>query len=413
MSRQLALSAFRVGNGVLGYTTRRIAASTRRTFSSTAQRKKEMIYFSKASSQELDDVLTEIRRKIVLPAYLPQPQRAKIYAKKYEKKLQSDPVTIEVDREVFKFRYVDPYSGVPSTKRILFRALDLFSEPADFDNLRPLIEGLAAANRKLSVETLAKLVRVVGTKGHIYKIVELARSVKRTGFKLDESETVNEVLHFIQMKAVFSDWDPAATEKALRWAEIVVDLLEEEDHQPTLKKKDGPPPPGWLPLPRDPMVLLSPLHLAAALALKQGAEAEADVVDKVVKYATKIVLLWEEDKALRQTQPAALFKRGGPFLYISESRNNKFVKLAAPWLYGLNAAVKVLQDQGPQHSELAAQLQKRRDNLDAEIQEARKTASGEIGEVTWRQVFEGENVRQGEQEDGVKVEDKTVEDGNS
>ncbi|KAI2469267.1 hypothetical protein F4781DRAFT_442874 [Annulohypoxylon bovei var. microspora] len=386
MTSKTALSAFCASNGVLEFAARRIAVPTQRTFSSTAQRNKNMVYFQKSSSKELDDLLHEIRHKIILPAYLPFDQRKKIYVKKYVKKLQSDPITIEIDGEVFKFRHQNPFTDVPETKRSLFRALQLFSTREDFANLRPLIEGLVYTNRKLYSDALSRIVRMIGAKGHVYDVIELARGVKRTRFKLDSSEKVNEVLHHVQLKAVESDWDPAATEKALRWAEIVLELIQEEDHQHVLPEGEFPPP-GQLPLWRDPMVLLAPLHLAATLVQKQGAEADPALVDKVMSYANTIVLLWEEGKRLRQTQPEVLFELERELYYLTEP--NKFTKLVAPLLYGLEAAIKVVQDRDPA---LAAQLQTRHDTLEAEVAPTRAVSQGKIGDAVWRWVFEGEKM---------------------
>ncbi|KAI0887350.1 uncharacterized protein GGS22DRAFT_186182 [Annulohypoxylon maeteangense] len=383
MSRKLALGASRASNGAFTFAARTAMSTTQRTFSSTAQRNREMIYFSKASSEELDNILSEIRHQIILPAFLPQDQRKKIYSKKYEKQLQADPITIEIDGEVFKFRHQSPFSSVPNTKKALYRAIELFSTPEDFSNLRPLIEGLAIADRTFNVNSQTKLTRLIGDKGRIYDIIELARSVKRTSFKLDMSEKVTEILYHVQMRAVRSGWDLEETRKALRWTEIVVALLEEKDHQPA----NGLVPRDTLPLARDPMVLLSPLHLAAVLVQKQGTEAEPAVVDKVIQYATKIVLLWDEGKTLRQTQPESLFQPDEPLAYIAV--DNKFVKLGASWLYGLNAALEVLQNQGPQHAELAAKLKTRRDSLEEELRLARENAKGGVGEAVWQVVFGG------------------------
>ncbi|XDG00786.1 hypothetical protein ABKA04_000401 [Annulohypoxylon sp. FPYF3050] len=403
MSRKLAHSAFCANNGIFEFAARRIATPTQRTFSSTARQNKEMVYFSKASSPELDAVLAEIRHKIILPAYLPKEQQKKIHSKKYEKALQTDPITIEIDGEIFKFRYQSPFVGTPPSTKSLFRALALFDTPQDYKNLRPLIQGLTTANRNLKVDTLTKLARVIGEKGQIYRVIELARSVKRTGFKLDHSEKVTEILHHVQMKAVESSWDPEQTAQALRWAEMVVEMLEEEDHQPSRAAIADGQFRGMLPLARDPLVLLSPLHLAAALALKQGAEVDPDVVNKVAKYAKQLVLLWDEDKTLRQTQPEALLAPRKTLSYIAEP--NKFVKLAAPWLYGLETAVKVLEPY-PQHAELATKLQTRRDNLDAEIQRDRENSHYK-GQDSWQKVFEREDVEEGEREAEVAEEEES------
>lgn len=387
MSRKLALSAFCAGNGALECATR-IAMFSQRPFSSSARRNTSMAHFTPTSSPELDELLSTIRHKIILPAYLPTEQRKKIFSPKYEKKLQSDPIIIEIDGEVIKFRHLNPFRDMPQTRRSVVSAISQFSTPADFANLRPLLEGIAYARRKFDHSFYCKVLRIVGEKGHIYDIIECARGVARTGFKLDTSEKVNEILNFVQMKAVESGWDEAATAKALRWAEMVLELIQKEEHQPR-RRKDEHMLEGELPLHRDPMVLLAPLHLTAALVAKKGPEAEGDLVDKLNKYAKDIVRLWPEGKKLVEVQPSELYEDRDRMGYLRGA--NKFVTIATPLLYGLETAIKVVSP------ELSTQLQSRRDILANEVQEARVVAGQnpeKRGEVVWRKVYDNEAWRE-------------------
>lgn len=337
-----------------------------------------------------------IRHKIILPSYLPTEQRKKIFSPKYEKKLQSDPITIEIDDEVLKFRYQNLFTDVPQTRRSVVTAISQFETRADFANLRPLLEGVAEAGRKFPHDYYAKILRVVGAKGHVYEMIECARGVARTGYRLDSSEKANELLHFVQMKAINSEWDEAQTQKALRWAEMVLELLQEEAHQPR-RRKDDPVLEGELSLYRDPIALLAPLHLAAVLVAKHGAEGEA--LEKLAKYAKDVIRLWPEGKKLTEVQPKELYENQDKMRYLLEP--NKFVALAAPLLYGLETAVGTAN---VVDSELARQLQSRRDILAAEVREARAAAAEKKpegrGERVYRQLFEN-----GEPAYGLQVEE--------
>ncbi|KAI1106270.1 hypothetical protein F4804DRAFT_301353 [Jackrogersella minutella] len=396
MTRRLALSAFCASNGAFECAARRIAMSTHRTFSSTAQRNKNMIHFTPTSSPELDDVLNLIRHQIILPAYLPTEQRIKLTKKKYEKSLQSDPITMEIDGEVIKFRYRSPFREIINTRTSLFQALTHFSTPEDFANLSPLLEGLANAKRIIRPQWYCKIIRICGDQGFINVILECARAVRRTNFKLNSSESSVSVLHYIQMKAVDSDWDPEETAQALRWAEMVLDMLQEPEHLPKVKTEAEDE--GQLPLHKDPLALLAPLHLAAALVLKQGAEADPALLEKVTRYAKDIILLWPEGKGLKEIQPAVLYEDDKPLEYLMLP--NKFTGFASPLLYGLQTAAKLITD-----PELAAQLQARADLLAEEVSDAREKARlskeaaaaeqkvmlANKGEMVWRKIFEGEN----------------------
>ncbi|KAK6949988.1 hypothetical protein Daesc_008311 [Daldinia eschscholtzii] len=343
--------------------------------------KPSIAQFTPTSSPELDKLLDTIRHKIILPAYLPTDQRKKMFSPKYEKKLQSDPIIIEIDGEVFKFRYQNPFKDIPQTRRSVVNAVSRFEAPEDFANLRPLIEGVAYAQRHFDPSFYCKILRVLGAKGRIFDVIELARGVARSGFRLDSSEKVNEVLHWVQMKAVDADWDPAETAQAFRWAEMVLELMQEENHLPKRHKNEYLLK-GELPLHRDPMVLLAPLHLAAALVSKQGAEADEVVVDKLVKYARDVVRLWPQGKKLSEVQPAALYEEYDKMGYLQEP--NKYVVITAPLLRGLEIAIEALETRNP---DLAAQLRSRRDILSAEVKEALGKARGNRGKAVYEKLY--------------------------
>ncbi|KAI0866758.1 hypothetical protein F4860DRAFT_499436 [Xylaria cubensis] len=380
MSRKSVLSAVCATNGALQATARRIVVGQQqhRSFTSTPQRSGNITHFTPTSSPALDSLLNDIRTKIILPAYLPMSQRKKIYSSKWEKKLQADPIIMEIDGEVLKFRYQNPLFDLPNTRKIIVQAIEHFTTPADFANLKPLLEGIAYAGRKIDSSFHARILRIIGLKGYIYEIIDCARSVRRTGFKLDTSEKVNELLHFVQLKARDVDWDEDQTRQALRWAELIVEMLHEEAHQPK-RHKDEPSVPGELPLCRDPMVLAAPLHLAAVLAAQH--QAGEEVLEKVHKLARDVVALWPEGIKLKEVQPAELYEDGNKLGYLRP--NNKFIVIAAPLLHGLETAIKVVEP------ELADRLRTRRDTLAAEIQEARVTlAAKPKGEVVYKKFFD-------------------------
>ncbi|KAI3337524.1 hypothetical protein HD806DRAFT_42807 [Xylariaceae sp. AK1471] len=378
MSRRSVLSAVCASNGAFEATARRIVAGQQlRSFTCTSQRNAHITHFTPTSSPALDKLLNDIRTKIILPAYLPMSQRNKIYSQKWEKKLQADPITIEIDGEVLKFRYQNRMTDIPNTRKSMYAVISQFETSADFANLKPLLEGIAYAGRKLDASFYAKTLRLAGTKGHIYEIIDCARSVRNSGFKLDSSEKVNVALHFVQMKAVDAEWAEAETRQALRWAEMIVEMLHDEGHEPK-RQKDEPVVPGEIPLKRDPMVLAAPLHLAAVLVARH--EAGEEVMDKVHKLARDIVALWPEDKKMKELQPAELYENFDKMGYLAKP--NKFVMLAVPLLHGLETAVKVVEP------ELASQLQTRCDTLAAEIKEAREAITEDSrGEKVYRQFY--------------------------
>ncbi|KAL7626321.1 hypothetical protein AAE478_003093 [Parahypoxylon ruwenzoriense] len=368
MLRKSTLGALGATNAAFECAARRIAApaAAQRSFSTTPQNASSLAHFTPTSSPELDELLSTIRHKIILPAYLPLEQRKRIFSPKYEKRLQSDPIIIEIDGEVLKFRHQNLFTDIPQTRGSVISAISQFQTPEDFANLRPLLEGIAYTGRKFTMGFYCSIIRIAGVKGHIFDVIECARGVAHTGFRLDVSEKVNEVLHFIQMKAVDADWEPAAAAQALRWAEMVIEMVESENHQ-LRRHKDEFPLKDELPLHRDPMTLLAPLHIAASLVARHGAEAGEGVAEKVESYAQDIVRLWPAGKKLTEVQPKELYEDVDRMGYLLDT--NKFIVMATPLLHGLDAAIGVLKNPA-----LAAELTARRDLLAAELQEARKAS---------------------------------------
>ncbi|KAI1110013.1 hypothetical protein F5Y14DRAFT_386270 [Nemania sp. NC0429] len=372
MLRRSVLGAVGAGNGASAFeaAARRMAGQQQRSFTCTAPRSASIVHFTPSSSPQLDSLLDTIRTKIILPYYLPLYQRQRLYKPNWEKKLASDPIIIEIDGEVIKFRYQNPAKDLPNTHKSVVRAIELFKTADDFANLKPLLEGLAYTGRNIPPAVYHKILRRTCDKGYVYHIIDCARSVRHTGFKLDSSEKVNELLHFVQMKARDADWDESETRQALRWTEVILEMLHKEEHQPK-RPHDGSTIANQWPLSRDPMVLMASLHLAAVLAARHAA---GEGVPKMVhKLARDIVTLWPEDKSLREVYPSELYTDVYQMGYLNEP--NKFITLATPLLHGLDTAITAVE---APHPELAPKLRTRRDLLATEIETARKQLAEEV-----------------------------------
>lgn len=285
-------------------------------------------------------------------------QRNKLYDHKYEKKLQADPVTMEIDENVLKFYYTNIYE-LPNTREVVFQAIDKMKTTEDWENLPRLLEGVCVhAGRKLRFYDYPKMVRKAGMHGCIGIIFACVRQAKRTGFKLSSSETVNELLLWVQKEAVESGWDQTATESSLAWTDRVIETLEDEKHQP--KRRRGEKDLKAYPLFRDPQVLAARLHLAAALAAKHhGGE---DVGGRVAKYAKELVSLWPEGKGLMELHSPEAYEERKELRYLQNP--NEFLWYAAPILNGLKMAAEVVEPV------LAEQLRQRSMPLEKEVEAA-------------------------------------------
>ncbi|EPE10161.1 hypothetical protein F503_05256 [Ophiostoma piceae UAMH 11346] len=374
-----------------------------RLLSSTAPRSADAINFTPTSDSQLDTLLEEVHRKIILPSYLNFESRRKIYNNDYKERLRTNPITIDIGGEEHRFSYVNPMEELPNARVMVHRSIGLMKTPADFENLPRLLEGLQRAGRHLRPDDYARMARLAGERGSIYTIIECARSVRRTGFHLDQSEVVSEILFHLEMKAVESNWDEAQTRQALAWSEQVLDLLHDENHGrrsqtetagsigaamlgSTAAVATRPPPPQLtIPLSRDPQLLASRLHLAAVVADKFAEGVDTD--GKVSRYATELVQLWPAGgKGLRSLHPAEAYQnRRGEMYYLKDP--NKFLGIASPLLYGLETAIRVLGGSQGDSAALVGELQSRRDALNAEVQTAVSLVPGRRGSAIYSKYY--------------------------
>ena len=145
-------------------------------------------------------------------------------------RLEQNPVVIEVEGLEHKFSSIDRFKGVENSKTILNRALAKMQTAEDWSNLGTLLAGYKKAGIKLKADHWGKIVRVAGTRGHIYAAIECAKQADQTGLLLKNREAVVRILAFVNDKITESKGDAAETKQALRWAEMVLDLLQRPEH---------------------------------------------------------------------------------------------------------------------------------------------------------------------------------------
>lgn len=356
--------ALRAGRAALGASARAAPPPQQsRCFSaSTPRQAGSVITFSKTSNAELDGLLHEMQQKIILPSVLPLAQRKKVFRERYKEKLELEPIEIEIDGKRIKFRYLDYRKGeVPTTRKIFFQALDSMKTKEDWQQLPKLLEALQYnARRKFEVSDWPKIVRKAGFSGNLGPIIEAVKRPERTGFKLDMSEKVQEIMTFIVWEAAEAGWSISSLNTALKSAERILEVLAGEGHEPhTPDKERAELIKDRFPLRRDPQVLATPLFLTAMLAVRHGKTEHAD---KMRRYAEVIVGLWPEGKGLLELHPHEAYVDVEGTKYLMEK--NKFVLAASPILKGFDLAMEGLS------SDLASQIKLRRDPLAAEVRGA-------------------------------------------
>ncbi|KAK3296138.1 uncharacterized protein B0H64DRAFT_442469 [Chaetomium fimeti] len=323
-----------------------------------------ILSFGESSSPKLAELLDHYRTMVILPTYLAPDQRRKIYKQKLKQILQNDPITMEIDGVVHKFRYRSKAGDLPSSTATVKEALELISTPADLHNIPPLLAGVVRAGHKLPLYYYSMFLRRAAAHNQLQLIMDCIKTVDRTGFKLNHSAIINELLVYLQWPAIKSGWNEAKTKNALKQVRLIVNILESgKSHEP---KGDNE---GAFPYYRDPQVLGSRLHMAAARAvhLKEGKDDDG----LVARFAQELVTLWPEDKGLLDLQPDESYQKGGPMRYLLD--RNAYLFFASPVLNGLTLAAQVVDPA------LAMQLQNRADAVEAELQTALAAVEGQEG----------------------------------
>ncbi|KAL2164675.1 hypothetical protein VTH06DRAFT_3892 [Thermothelomyces fergusii] len=371
-------SALRAAGGRIWLPSSRGAAALQhRCLSiSSAYRAAHIISFGETSSPELARVLDDYRERVILPTYLSPEQRRKIYKPSIQHILQNDPITMEIDGVVHKFRYRSMVADLPSTRGTLKQILPLLKTPADFQNIPPFLEGCVRAKRKVERVDYVRLLRLAALNGQLQMIMGCVKAAEKTGFRLDNSHVINELVAYIQRPAILSGFGEAETRAALKQVRLVLNILEsDEEHRP------GPETAGAFPYHRDPQVLGARLHMAAARAVYHRDGRDED--GRVARYAEELVALWPENAGLLDLQPDRAYrKRDGVMRYMLD--RNTYLFMASPVLNGLTLAAQVVDPA------LAMQLQNRADAVDSEVKAALASPlrkKGGRGEQLYNAIF--------------------------
>lgn len=339
---------------------------------------KSVVAFGHTSSPELRKALEEIREAIILPSYLSEDQRRKIYSSAWKARLEREPVTLAIDDDVHSFQYRD-YLDLPNTNLKVKRALRAMKTRRDFLNLEPLLEGVCKhAGRKLDPAFYPEAVRRAARAGALDIVLDCALLAKRTGFRLDKHETVAQLMTWVQREAVFSGWDKKELKKALKRIQWMLEQMEGDPEHMERRKPDSEPLLAY-PLYRDPIFLAARLHLEAALAIKygNGVDEEGDIA----KHANQLMQLWPETADLISLHPPQAYTGNVALRYLLHKE--AFVWITSPVLNGLRLAARVVEPK------LAEELEKRASVLEKQIDEAIKESVGGRGEELHQKLLEG------------------------
>ncbi|KFY42750.1 hypothetical protein V494_02268 [Pseudogymnoascus sp. VKM F-4513 (FW-928)] len=314
------------------------SSGQRRTFTSSLSHQKQGFpTFQPTSSPELDNILSKFRNTIFLPAHLSKQHRDLVYGNKHRKNLETIPVTVEIGGEEIRLKHINMTKDVPNQRKALREALGLMKDKKDWDSFPLLLEGLHSAGRVTDEIVLEQFVRMACTAGRQDAVLESARRVSKTGFRINTREIAKVVVWWIQYRAMVNGFSQAETKKALSMAEQIAVLMEDKAHAGGRVADSEDPR-------TSPEVIGILLELSALNAKQQGGKDENGTVEK---YA-KSFLASLRDKELegmvrpRKNDPAR----------VQEVESNSMLQTLPPILLGVRTAVSVLD----QNSDTTSQL---------------------------------------------------------
>jgi len=237
--------------------------------------------------------------KIILPARLPKKKRKIVFNEKYRQKLQVDPIVIEVDGYEHRFDTLDFHNGtIPASRPLMRQAVRLMSTREDWANLSRMLAGYRNAGRLIRTDDVKDIIANAGKSGNIYAILDALRNVKESDLRIRTLPRADLILYWIQMGAVKSGFAEEETTKAKKWAIMLRELMEDEDHV------KNPTWPGRIPLHREPQVVGQVLHMAAARAVYHQDCKDED--GKVAELAETLVHVWPAERGLREIHQSKL-----------------------------------------------------------------------------------------------------------
>lgn len=238
--------------------------------------------FSETSSPDLNRILGSFRQDIFIPAGLPQRQRMSMFKAKHARRLEEEPITVNIsETEQFTLRPMD-YRSLP-TKKEANKAFQLMTSTNEYKNLIPFLKGLRMSNFRVSSDRWEQLIRHAGPAGKLNLIVECARQQSETGLSFDKIPVARRLFFEIHSMAQAADFKGPAAAQALRLAQTAVRTMEWNSSQTRVEAAQDPR--------CQPFVIGTLLELSAAHAIN---ELEAkDEGSEVLKYVQKLMASWE------------------------------------------------------------------------------------------------------------------------
>ncbi|KAB2576725.1 uncharacterized protein LTHEOB_3673 [Lasiodiplodia theobromae] len=325
----------------------------RRTFSSSAVSQRHTLpTFEPSSNEDLDSVLDLARRRILIPAHLNKAQEQMVYREKFRARLSADapePVSSTVAGADVTLEHIDRQRDIPAQWQVFSDALRLADTPTDWENVGKLLEGFADAGVRMRGEWVQKFVREAAQKGALHVVLRALERAPRTNVRLRSRDVVSRVLWEVRGVAAENGWGEVETERAIRYAEKVVELMEREEHCGGSGKRVVKPGD----LRTLPFVIATPLELNAVHVLRyKGGVDEDGVVEGYAKSLCNNLKHFglQESTPTEESAPSdgaatTTTKSKSPNRYQNFAAAVEKLRRMVPVWHGLELARRVLQPQ--------------------------------------------------------------------
>jgi len=262
---------------------RLVANGSRRAFSRSAvSHKRALPVFLEASSPQLSSLLTTTNAKVLLPRHFTKEQAQLVFKPANRARIEAEPLEITIGDVTLTLEHIDVNKDIPSYKAVFRDVIRSSKSPEDWENVLRLMEGFRNAGIPLKIDMKENVVRSLSKAGMSHLILKALQRPEHTGLTMTEWGTVRQILIAVRHKATQADWEKEDLKKALKMAELVVEMMEKKPHQ---TKQDD--------FRMHPVVVALPLEMASELAYRHDGE-----IEKVKKYAARLMGVLQDDKTI-------------------------------------------------------------------------------------------------------------------
>jgi hypothetical protein len=238
---------------------------------------------------------------VLLPKHLTRDQQKLVYSQESRAKLEAEPVEITLGDVTLPLQHLNR-NHLPNQSHTFRSIVDKSETKDDWENVVRMLEGFENAHIRLKNDLREKAVRKLNSAGYQNLVLKALQRPQATGLRLRNFSLLVQVLRGLHDKAVMADWDQDETQKALKIARQVVELMDDQDHCGGAKSGDLLSNGDWR---GKPVVIALPTELAAVLAARYNGDKE-----EVKKLTSRLVnALKQDDYMVCLPQPSLSVRR--------------------------------------------------------------------------------------------------------